>query len=174
VIVFTNNISKIAQLEARELHISAYNPQHREACINAFLSNVPEFFTVPEIDQYKRWLQQIEDNNGHHYYVVYINDQLVACGGFSRNENNTVSFTWGLVHRHFHKQRIGEQLLTFRLQKIKETYPDLVVVLDTTQHSYTFFERYGFVTEKYTENGYAPGMHRYDMVLKTNNFQIPF
>lgn len=153
-------------MTAQEIHIETYSPQHRQACMNAFLSNVPAFFTVPEIDQYTNWLQQVEQNNHHHYYVAFIGDQLVACGGFSLNENNTVSFTWGLVHRQYHKQRIGEQLLVYRLEKIRELYPASEVILDTTQHSCGFFERYGFVTVKYTANGYAPGMHRYDMVLK--------
>ena len=154
-------------MHTEELHITPYNSSHRQACMNAFLSNVPEYFTVPETGQYESWLDLIQKEEGrHHYYVAYIHDQLVACGGFSHNENNTVSFSWGLVHRHFHKQRIGERLLIYRLQKIREIYPTIDVILDTTQHSYTFFERYGFVTVKYTANGYAPGMHRYDMVLK--------
>jgi len=38
--------------------------------------------------------------------------------------------------------------------------------MDTTQFSYSFFEKYGFKIEKITENFYALGMHRYDMVLK--------
>jgi ribosomal-protein-alanine N-acetyltransferase len=52
------------------------------------------------------------------------------------------------------------------LAEIKIQFPDWKVILDTTQFSYTFFEKYGFKTMKITKNSYGEGMHRYDMILE--------
>jgi ribosomal-protein-alanine N-acetyltransferase len=149
------------------VNISKYTKDMKPYCLEAFTSNVPAYFTVAEIDQFENWLNQLEEEKSdRHYFVVTLNNRVVACGGFGYNENNhTVSFAWGLVHRDFHKQGIGKMLAAYRLNKIRELYPGVDIILDTTQHSYTFFERLGFVTVKYTKDGYAEGMHRYDMVL---------
>ncbi|HJT72592.1 MAG TPA: GNAT family N-acetyltransferase, partial [Chitinophaga sp.] len=133
-----------------------------------FISNVPEYFTEAEIAQFRDWLDLLQETPGEqHYYVAVMNNTVVACGGFGYDEeSNTVTFAWGMVHRDFHRQGIGRLLLTYRLDKIRELYPGVNILLDTTQHSKPFFEQYGFVTVKYTENGYGAGMHRYDMILK--------
>jgi hypothetical protein len=58
-------------MKSGELHISKYNNNHRQACMDAFLSNVPEAFTVPEIAQYESWLTLIHnEEERHHYYVA--------------------------------------------------------------------------------------------------------
>jgi ribosomal-protein-alanine N-acetyltransferase len=135
--------------------------------MDAFISNVPDYFTEPEITQYENWLNLLQEEKDHsHYYVAVSGNTLVGCGGFGYEaKNNSVTFAWGFVHRNFHKQGFGKLLLTYRLNKIRELYPGASIVLDTTQHSCPFFERFGFVTVKVTENGYSTGMHRYDMVL---------
>ena len=62
-----------------------------------------------------------------------------------------------------YRKGAGSDLLHHRLNKIAELDPTAVLWLDTTQHSYPFFERHGFVIEKITKDSYAPGMDRYDM-----------
>ena len=71
---------------------------------------------------------------------------------------------WGMVDNALHKRGYGAQLLEYRINKMSELFPDTPVVLDTTQHSFGFFEKFGFSTVKVTNDFYAPGMHRYDMV----------
>ena len=39
------------------------------------------------------------------------------------------------------------------------------VLLDTSQHTFGFFEKLGFVTTKITKDGYTLGLNRYDMKL---------
>jgi hypothetical protein len=39
------------------------------------------------------------------------------------------------------------------------------VALETSQHTFGFFEREGFVTEQITRDWYAPGLDRYEMIL---------
>jgi predicted GNAT family N-acyltransferase len=95
-----------------------------------------------------------------------LEDKLIGCGGFAeKKEADAITFSWGLVDSHYHKQGFGKELLVFRLAEIEVQFPNRKIILDTTQHSFTFFEKYGFRTLKITENGYGKGMHRYDMVL---------
>ena len=52
-----------------------------------------------------------------------------------------------------------------RLAAVKGEPGVTAVRLDTGQHTTGFYERFGFVIERVTPDGYAPGSHRHDMVL---------
>ena len=155
--------------------IRPYEPADRAACVANFTSNVPEFFTVPEIDQYAAWLDYLEykenpdpEERKHQFYFVFLlNDSIIGAGGFGYDPAlNVATFAWGFIARQHQKKGYGKNLFLFRKDKIEELFPQAAIVLDTTQHSFRFFEQFGFVTEKYTPDGYALGMHRYDMRLK--------
>jgi ribosomal protein S18 acetylase RimI-like enzyme len=97
--------------------------------------------------------------------VLVLGNEIIGCGGFGDKDNlGIISFAWGLIHNHFHKQGFGKILLKYRLEKINELYPFKTVLLDTTQHSFAFFEKNGFVITKITNDYYTKGMHRYDMI----------
>ena len=156
--------------------IVPYSNAYREGCMAAFHSNVPAFFTVEEINQFNTWLDYLEtgiiDNpdSESHYFVVLHNTMVIGCGGFGYDNNtNKAVLAWGLVHNDYHKKNIGRKLLEFRLEKIATLYPGASLWLDTTQHSYPFFEKFGFEIQQYTEDGYAKGMHRYDMKWEINS-----
>ena len=57
-------------------------------------------------------------------------------------------------------------LLKYRLNHIKNNYPDTEIHLDTSQHTYRFFEKFGFNVKQISKNGYGVGLDRYDMFLK--------
>jgi ribosomal protein S18 acetylase RimI-like enzyme len=135
--------------------IRKYEATDHEACMEAFKTNVPLYFTIGEIGDFECFLNRLEDpgqENNPPYYVL----ELDGTGA--------ITFVWGLVHNDYHKQGFGEQLLVFRLAEIKLQFPEKQIILDTTQHSFSFFEKYGFETVKFTPDFYAEGMHRYDMV----------
>lgn len=149
-----------------------YQPSDRAACINLFTSNVPVFFDPSELVLFENFLSKIEsgltgkpENKEEHYYVALNNGSIVGCGGIAlRDSGDVVCMAWGMVDNALHKQGFGRELLKFRLQKMEEIYPEAKIVLDTTQHSFRFFEKFGFNITKITEDFYAPGMHRYDMI----------
>jgi ribosomal-protein-alanine N-acetyltransferase len=90
----------------------------------------------------------------------------VGCGGFGDKDNkNIISLAWGHIHKNEHKKGLGQQLLTYRLELIKQMYSQLPLLIDTTQFSYGFYKKNGFRLLKITENYYTEGMHRYDMEL---------
>ncbi|MBI3234572.1 MAG: GNAT family N-acetyltransferase [Bacteroidetes bacterium] len=150
--------------------IRLYDPKDKATCIEAFKSNVPKYFTEDEVALFDVFLDEIahpEISNQTYYYVILENDEVVGCGGFGIREGaKDVTLAWGLVHNNHHKTNLGVKLLSYRLEQIQIHFPNADVYIDTTQHTYTFFEKYGFVTTKITEDFYAKGLHRYDMVLK--------
>ncbi len=166
-----------------KIEIREYKNEDKESCMLAFKSGVPKFFTKEEVILFDIFLEDFSaeiidekyNEKTFYYSVHYFNDfsdeknaeKIIGCGGFAfSEEKNEVKFVWGLLHSDFHKKGFGEKLLQFRLEEIKKLYPKANILLDTTQHSFTFFEKYGFVTTKITNDGYEVGMHRYDMVKK--------
>lgn len=145
--------------------IRPYTTADLEDCLRCFESNVPQYFTAEEKGFFRDFLEVrvAESPQMLPYYVLISGNKIIGCGGLGLNENDTVSLTWGLVHRDFHKKGFGKQLLAHRLEKFRLLFPEKKLRLDTTQHAAGFFEKYGFRTEKYTPDGYAPGLHRYDM-----------
>jgi N-acetylglutamate synthase-like GNAT family acetyltransferase len=151
--------------------IRSYTKNDKESCETAFKSNVPKYFTENEIGDFENFLtrlEQIENKNKTHYFVVEYNQRVIGCGGFGdKDGQKIISLAWGLIHNEFHNKGYGKALLLHRLDQIKQLYPEMPLVLDTTQYAYSFFERFGFHTTKITNDYYSKGLHRYDMVLKS-------
>jgi N-acetylglutamate synthase-like GNAT family acetyltransferase len=160
--------------------IRPYRHTDYSHCIAAFDSNCPDFFAYHEKEEFEKLLHDLslttqtgDNSDDVYYYVVEKDNRAVACAGFYLPvDNEDAMLVWGMVARDYHKQGIGEKLLTYRLEKIQEFRPGARVLLDTTQLSYPFFERSGFTVSKITPDFYAPGLDRYDMVLlpETNIF----
>jgi N-acetylglutamate synthase-like GNAT family acetyltransferase len=153
------------------IEIKSYNHSHKQACLAAFQSNIPVYFTPEEINDFTNFLEQRampKDNEIQttFYYVLLKNNEVIGCGGFGERERDgTVTLAWGLVHSDFHKQGFGKVLLQHRLTEARNVYPTKTIYLDTTQFSFQFFEKFGFKTTKITNDFYMKGMHRYDMEL---------
>lgn len=156
--------------------IRPYTPSDKEACMLAFKTNVPKYFTLQEVSDFEWFLDKLADSTQEDnppYFVLIENEKIIGCGGYGKKLGDTTSdnitFIWGLVHNDYHKQGYGKALFLFRLEKIKKHFPSNPIILDTSQHSYGFFEKLGFKTVKITENFYTKGMHRYDMLFADSN-----
>ncbi len=157
-----------------EIVIRQYTKNNKEDCLAAFKSNVPKYFTKEEIGDFEKFLEQIEligtenSNKKTYYFVVDYNQKIIGCGGFGYKDNTEIlSLAWGLIHNEFHNKGYGKALLLHRLEQIKVHFPKTSLVLDTTQFSYSFFEKFGFYTTKISNDYYSKGLHRYDMILKS-------
>jgi N-acetylglutamate synthase-like GNAT family acetyltransferase len=150
--------------------IRPYNKEDRLFCMEAFKSNVPLYFTKEEVGDYENFLIKNENKDESEkaiYFVILHDEKVIGCGGFGEKENtNIVTLAWGLIHNDYHKKGFGKALLLYRFEEIKKLFPNFPVVIDTTQFSYPFFEKFGFEITKITNDYYAEGMHRYDMRLK--------
>lgn len=153
--------------------IRRYEAADRQACIAIFKSNMPQFFAPSELGDFEFWLDGQDagmvvyrEAMAEHYYVAEQDGSIVACGGFFIPKDSTMAnMTWGMVDQWLHRQGIGSRMFRHRLQQIRTLYPGYAVSLDTTQYSYSFFEKEGFRVIKITNDFYAPGMHRYDMEI---------
>ena len=143
--------------------VRALRPQDAAACIEAMRSNTPEFFADSEVADFERLLPARRSP-----YLV-IDDEVLgvaACGGYHVDlQAGTAGLSWGMVHRVRHRRGLGSVLLEHRLAAIAAQPRIREVRLDTSQHSRPFYERFGFETVAALEDGYAPGLHRYDMRL---------
>ncbi len=151
--------------------IREYKPSDRTACIEIFKSNIPKFFTSEELAYFETWLNGQDEGKvaydnakAEYYYVAEHDNKITGCGGFYiAREESVARMAWGMVANSLHKKGIGKELLVHRFKSIEALHPDCVISLDTSQHTFQFFEKFGFVTTKVQKDFYTQGMDRYDM-----------
>jgi N-acetylglutamate synthase-like GNAT family acetyltransferase len=136
-----------------------YQPSDTEKCLELFRSNSAKFFAAYEEQEFIDYLGEAQP-----YFVLEQANQIIGCGGYAFVETKAY-LTWGLVHNALHGTGAGKRLLLERLNLIARHSETKEVLLDTSQHTFGFFEKLGFVTTKITEDGYTSGLHRYDMKL---------
>tara|TARA_B100000085_G_scaffold83653_1_gene75472 strand:+ start:293 stop:766 length:474 start_codon:yes stop_codon:yes gene_type:complete len=144
------------------MRIKPYKQKYFDNCVDIIESNTPKYILPIEHLAFKNYL--LKKNKT--YFVLFNGFNLVACGGYGINDSQTkAGLSWGLVHRKHHSQGIGSYLLRFRIENIKKKYPSVNIHLDTSQHTYKFFERFGFKVRKISKDGYGEGLDMYDMIL---------
>jgi ribosomal protein S18 acetylase RimI-like enzyme len=138
-----------------------YQPSDKKRCLKLFRSNVPKFFAPHEENEFAEFLEKPD-----FYFVLEQDSQLLGCGGYGVSDS-TGYLAWGMVDHSQHGTGLGKRLLLERLNLLCQH--DLQkIILDTSQHTFGFFEKLGFVTQKVTRDGYGTGLHRYDMTLTLN------
>ena len=107
-----------------------------------FKSNLPVFFHTSEQMLFQDYLLKEKIN----YYLLFnSNNKLVASGGYEVEEKpNTIVLTWGMVDSSYHKNGYGRSLTEFRLNSIYNNFPKSNIILNTTQKTFQFYEKFGF------------------------------
>ncbi|MEM6712248.1 MAG: GNAT family N-acetyltransferase [Pseudomonadota bacterium] len=144
----------------------SYRPADRAACLAIFDSNVPKYLAAEEREDFDASLSKI--NADDRPTIVFVEEGFIlACGGLIfQREKRHARFSWGLVHGQRHGEGHGTRLTELRLA-LAQTEPGIDSVgLATTQKTYRFFERFGFVTIGVTPDSVAPGLDQYDMVVQ--------
>lgn len=140
-----------------------YRTKDREACLELFRSNMPEYFTEEELDQFSSWIDRPLDDL---YFVIEDSGQIVACGGIFRDVvRRKAGLAWGMVHRNLHGKGYGKFLTERRLEILQNMYSDYSIGIRTSRHTEAFYQKLGFETVKVTPNGIAPGLDTYEMTL---------
>ena len=143
-----------------------YRPEDREACIEAFWSNVGYTLAENELKDFTSFLDKLSLAQTRYYVVTNEEPRIVACGGFGIDSKQArARLSWGLVQREFQGQGFGRFLLGELFQRIAGIDGLTKVTLESSQVIYTFFTKHGFAIERITENFYAPGYHRYELSL---------
>ena len=127
---------------------------------------MPKFFSPHEEKLFRKYLIKV----GVNYYLFFNREEkLVACGGYEYEATlNKIALTWGMVDQQFHNQNYGRSMTEYRLKKIKQAFPRTNITLNTSQHTFKFYEKFGFSVNKITKNGYCQGLDKYDMIKITN------
>ena len=142
------------------MRIVPYKSLYFNSCLSILKSNTPEFIDKSEESLFINYLSR----KGIIYFVLFESRKLIGCGGFGYDNNkNSVILSWGLIHNQFHKMGFGTHLLQYRIKQIVKKYPNSNIILDTSQKTYKFYERFSFSVDNITRNFYGKGLDRYDM-----------
>ena len=142
------------------MRIVPYKSLYFNRCLSILKSNTPEFIDKSEESLFINYLSR----KGIIYFVLFESRKLIGCGGYGYdNKKNSVILTWGLIHNQFHKMGFGTHLLQYRIKQIVKKYPNSNIILDTSQKTYKFYERFNFKVDNITRNFYGKGLDRYDM-----------
>jgi ribosomal protein S18 acetylase RimI-like enzyme len=145
------------------MKLRPYRPADKDACIRIFAGNIPKYFAAHELAEFETFLNE---PNCTYYVLEDSSGDVIGCGGYYINREIGIgALCWGMVAREHHHQGAGRFLLIERLIHMCVEGDADMVVIDTSQHTAPFFEKSGFVTQSIRKDFYAPGLHRYEMVL---------
>jgi ribosomal protein S18 acetylase RimI-like enzyme len=144
--------------------VRLYGPADRGECLRLFDGNVPAFFAAGERAAFEAFLDQAAQQCA--YRAVLRDGRIVACGGHALEpDGRTVSLCWGMVDPGLQRTGIGTALTLARLEAARSLPGTARIRLDTSQHTQGFYARFGFEAEAVTQDGYAPGLDRWEMIL---------
>ena len=144
------------------LRLRPYTGAERERCMAIFQSNLPPYFFQNEEKAFADFLMRPTAPIMWQSAVV----RLLAAVAIDRHRKANGGHGLGMVRRDRQKDGVGTFLLLNRLQGIAIQLTNCTVHLDTSQHTFTFFQKFGFEVQKISENYYGEGLHRYDMTLQ--------
>lgn len=143
------------------LEIRNFTSKDKSRCLEIFKSNHPKYFATHELPLYDKWLDSCEPKE---YFVAEKEGRILACGGvFLDDRFDKAGLSWGMVDSNFHGQGIGREFTLFRVEKMKELFPTHGAMLETSQFTFEFYEKLGFVTKRVTVNGFGGGFDKYFM-----------
>lgn len=157
--------------------IRDYKIEDKEKCLDIFKSNCPKFFDNEELELFKNWLDHqsndttiyksstYTDSERDAYYVIEVSEYgVIGCGGFYILKNKKEArLAWGMIHSEFHRKGFGTALFNYRNDIIKRNWPNHILTLGTSQHTYSFYEKMGLTVDTITTAGYGADLDKYDM-----------
>lgn len=141
--------------------IRSYRPADESACMGIFDSNRQKYFTGPERDLFAAHLRTADPR----FFVAEVDGLVRGCGGFHVTDYGVGYLVWGMVHHGSHRRGVGESLLRWRLERIRQVAHAWCVLIDTSQHTAPFFARFGFESFRVIPDGYQPGLDKVFMRL---------
>lgn len=156
-------VSCLVKSEMLDTSFSEYHSVDFESCLAIFDSNSPNYFSSAEKQEFEAFLLDLP---GPYLIVKHQKFGIVGCGGYAFNQKyKSADLCWGMVHSDFHKQGFGDALLQYRLACIKANPEIKAINLKTSQLTNHFFQKVDFETLNVVKDGFASGLHRYDMQL---------
>jgi N-acetylglutamate synthase-like GNAT family acetyltransferase len=147
------------------LKLCEYTPEDEKECLAIFDSNTLSYFAAQERETFQGFLNRLAAP--YSYFVVRdAGAKIVACGGIKLEPSNQLAkLRWDMVSAELHHQSIGTFLTLSRLDRICQFQEIRTTSLHTSQHSYKFYEKMGFIVQHIIPDGIVPGMDEYFMQL---------
>jgi len=143
--------------------IRPYAAADREAVLQIFNQNVPDFFAPSELDDLIDYLDhELED-----YFVYEEEGQLLGAGGINYfPEKHQAYISWDFIASEAQGKGIGSQLVQHRIKHIKADQSIQQIVVRTSQFAYKFYEKCGFVLKESKKDYWSKGFDLYYMTME--------
>ena len=147
------------------LQIKPYAVAHSKTLVELMQLNVPEYFAASEIVDYKQYLE----NDIEKYFVAELSGEIIGAGGINfEDDYSTGIISWDFIHPKFQGFGIGSKLLIYRLELLKSMKNIKNISVRTSQLTYKFYEKNGFVLQNIQKDYWAKGFDMYKMLYDYN------
>ena len=133
----------------------------KDACLELFDANCPDFFAPNERMDYLGFLASVPT----YYKICIVNNQIVGAFGLNLVASNEGSLKWILVDPPLHGRGIGSAIMEHVFAEARATGLQRIRIA-ASHKSAPFFARFGAKALLETRDGWGPGMHRVDMELR--------
>ena len=154
------------------MHFRPYALVDIDPVVEIFRSNIPKYFGPIEEPGLRNFLYALsgdpaagESGRDVDYFVGELDAEVVAAGGIALNDDQTVSLCWGMVRSDLIGKGLGRELTDFRIQRAREKFGSLPLVISTSQHTAGFYEKFGFRLTSHQPDGFGPGIDTCKMRL---------
>lgn len=150
--------------------IERYTDQNESEVLNLLRLNTPQSFSPDEEKDLLHYLHHYADD----YFVLKINDEVVASGGYNIAEDGiTAKISWDIVHPDNQRMGFGKILTKFRIDEIKKEGGIEYLSVRTSQLAYKFYQRFGLNLRETAKDFWAKGFDMYRLDCPIESFIYP-
>jgi len=138
-----------------------YTHADREACLELFDANCPEFFAPNERNDYVRFL----DADPKGYEACIVGDRIAGAFGLIAGDARRMHLNWILLDPKFQGLGIGSAIMG-RIATLAMDAGTDVIDIAASHKSAPFFAKFGASATATIRDGWGSGMHRVDMEFR--------
>jgi ribosomal protein S18 acetylase RimI-like enzyme len=147
----------------QDLKIRNYRETDKPVLLNILKKNVPQFFAETEVEDLSNYL----DHDIDIYYVLELKDEVIGAGGINiEDEGRIGKISWDYIIPTYQGKGFGKKLLEHRINQLRKDEKIEMISVRTSQLSYQFYEKNGFILKRTIKDYWAKGYDLYHMVYK--------
>lgn len=141
-----------------DLVITPFTKQNMQEVSDLLQLNMPEYFHPNEEENLMDYLQMHGDN----YFIARINNKPIGACGYHITAENEGRISWTFIHPSFKGKGVGKALVCHCLEMI-ERHPVNKIIVWTSNLSWKFYEKFGFILKTIKKDHWAKGIDLYYM-----------
>jgi ribosomal protein S18 acetylase RimI-like enzyme len=146
-----------------DITIQPYELSDRTTLEEIFLLNTPKYFAPEELGDFLEYL----DIFGDDYVVAIVDGKIVGGGGYwIRSFDQQGGLSWAFIHPDYQGTGVGKALALYRIERIRASGMAKTIMVETSQHSFGFYEKLGFKLLNRQIDYWAKGIDLYSAVLE--------